>query len=256
MSATTPLVSPAIGIMEGAFFVGRTELLSWLNNFLCIDYTKIEQVCSGAVYIQCMDALFPGKVPLHKANFRASNEYEYVQNFKILQGVFTAVGIDKNVPVERLIKGKYQDNLEFLQWFKRYFDLNYNGKPYDSTARRNQCKVVYVGDMARNLPKKPPTRALIAVATTNPGPSKPLAIRSTNVDTPHLFSQSKVHSPSAQEQILLQKQVVELKLTADNLEKECDFYYHKLLEVELFTQDEQNLLLSPAAIFKELQRIM
>jgi RP/EB family microtubule-associated protein len=28
------------------------------------------------------------------------------------------------------------DNLEFVQWIKAYFDLNYNGEPYDALARR------------------------------------------------------------------------------------------------------------------------
>ena len=31
----------------------------------------------------------------------------------------------KVIPVERLIKGKFQDNFEFVQWFKKFFDANY-----------------------------------------------------------------------------------------------------------------------------------
>lgn len=34
------------------------------------------------------------------------------------------------------MRAKYQDNLEMLQWIKRYFDLNYNGAPYDAIERR------------------------------------------------------------------------------------------------------------------------
>lgn len=29
-----------------------------------------------------------------------------------------------------------QDNLEFLQWFKRFWDSNYPGGEYDAVARR------------------------------------------------------------------------------------------------------------------------
>lgn len=40
------------------------------------------------------------------------------------------------IPVERLVKGKFQDNFEFLQWFKKFFDANYDGKEYDPLVLR------------------------------------------------------------------------------------------------------------------------
>ena len=38
--------------------------------------------------------------------------------------------------VDKLIKAKYQDNLEFLQWMKRFFDIKYNGQAYEASGRR------------------------------------------------------------------------------------------------------------------------
>jgi RP/EB family microtubule-associated protein len=40
------------------------------------------------------------------------------------------------IPIDRLIKGRFQDNFEFLQWFKKFFDANYDGTPYDAFAER------------------------------------------------------------------------------------------------------------------------
>lgn len=40
------------------------------------------------------------------------------------------------IPTEKLIKGKFQDNFEFLQWFKKFFDANYDGHEYDPVAMR------------------------------------------------------------------------------------------------------------------------
>ena len=40
------------------------------------------------------------------------------------------------IPVDKLVKGKFQDNFEFLQWFKRFFDANYDGTEYDALEAR------------------------------------------------------------------------------------------------------------------------
>ena len=38
------------------------------------------------------------------------------------------------VPVDRLVKGRFQDNFEFVQWFKKFFDANYDGGGYEVAA--------------------------------------------------------------------------------------------------------------------------
>jgi hypothetical protein len=49
----------SIGMMDAAFFVGKNELLSWLNELLQLNYTKVEQCANGAAYCQIMDAIYP-----------------------------------------------------------------------------------------------------------------------------------------------------------------------------------------------------
>ena len=36
------------------------------------------------------------------------------------------------IPVDRLVKGRFQDNFEFVTWFKKFFDANYDGGMYDA----------------------------------------------------------------------------------------------------------------------------
>jgi len=38
--------------------------------------------------------------------------------------------------VDKLVKGRFQDNFEFVQWFKKFFDANYKGDPYNALEAR------------------------------------------------------------------------------------------------------------------------
>lgn len=40
------------------------------------------------------------------------------------------------IPVDRLVKCKMQDNLEFTQWIRRFHDQCYGGGHYDAAGRR------------------------------------------------------------------------------------------------------------------------
>ena len=96
--------------------------MAWYNNLSGQGYTKIEQFGAGAAHCLIMDSIYRD-IPVSKVKFQAKHEYEYVSNYKILQSVFDRHKIDNVVPVERLIKCKFQDNLEFLQWIKKYAGL-------------------------------------------------------------------------------------------------------------------------------------
>ncbi|XP_052861257.1 microtubule-associated protein RP/EB family member 1 isoform X8 [Anopheles cruzii] len=117
--------------------LSRHDMLSWVNDCLRSQFTKIEELCTGAAYCQYMDMLFPGSVPMKRVKFRTNLEHEYIQNFKILQAAFKKMAVDKIIPIDKLIKGRFQDNFEFLQWFKKFFDANYDGREYDAMLARD-----------------------------------------------------------------------------------------------------------------------
>jgi microtubule-associated protein, RP/EB family len=73
-----------------------------------------------------------------KLNWKAKFEYEFMSNLKLFQVGLEKIGAKRRFDVVKLAKAKYQDNLETIQWLKRYLEMT--GKPiehYDALARRN-----------------------------------------------------------------------------------------------------------------------
>ena len=63
--------------------------VDWVNTDLNLNFTKVENFATGAAYCQFLDRIFPGSIPLTKVKFQAKLEWEYLENFKVLQsGIF------------------------------------------------------------------------------------------------------------------------------------------------------------------------
>lgn len=69
-----------------------------------------------------------------------------------------------------MIKGRFQDNFEFLQWFKKFFDANYDGREYDAIEARGG---IIIGSGANNNPASGGGGGLIQQAYHPPAPPKP-----------------------------------------------------------------------------------
>ncbi len=81
---------------------------------------------------------------MSRVNWAAKASHEYVANYKLLQSAFDKNNIQKHVDVDKLIRGKYQDNLEFCQWLKAFFDqtcpMMMGREGYDPVAVRARGK--------------------------------------------------------------------------------------------------------------------
>jgi len=134
----------SFGMMNEAYFVGKKVLIDWVNNFLEINIEKVEQMANGAIYCNLWDALHPGTIPMSRVDFTVKHDYDFAKNWKLMQNGFQKAGIEKMIPVQRLIKARYQDNLEFMQWMYKYARDTYNGDPddpsYDAIGRRSKSK--------------------------------------------------------------------------------------------------------------------
>ncbi|CAN1262605.1 Microtubule-associated protein RP/EB family member 1A [Linum perenne] len=230
-----------IGMMDGAYFVGRNEILTWINNCLQLNLSRIEEAASGAVQCQMMDMTHPGVVPMHKVNFDAKSEYDYIQNYKVLQDVFNKLKIEKvlcnqlqisrmllmhgqHIEVNKLVKARPLDNLEFLQWLKRYCDSvnggimneNYNPIERRSKVGKDRCR----GSL----------KAAKSLQANN-------THQSASVDSgPKHVKGGAAAGGSSMDIQALSTEVTDLKLSVDLLEKERDFYFAKLRDIEILCQ--------------------
>ncbi|XP_052133876.1 microtubule-associated protein RP/EB family member 1C [Oryza glaberrima] len=228
-----------IGMMDGAYFVGRNEILAWINTTLQLGLSKVEEAASGAVACQLMDAAHPGAVPMHKVNFDAKTEYEMIQNYKVLQDVFNKLKITKHIEVNKLTKGRPLDNLEFMQWMKRYCDSVNGGfmNSYNASERRESSKGGKETNRRTSVPSQAPAKSSSA---THKAQASSHGAKKANGHAPNAPpSRSAKPSPANSAGPAYDEQITELKLLVDSLEKERDFYFSKLRDVEILCQSPE-----------------
>jgi len=202
--------------------LSRNELIGFINDCLELNYTKVEQMGSGAAYCQMIHILWPNKLPIKKVKFDAKLEHVFINNWKILQDSFKNLHIDKDVPIQKLVKGRFQDNFEFLQWFYKFFTINDSGEHdnYDAIGARGGKGLIKNAPPTRSPAKKPP-----------PKKTAPSAAAVSNVKRSGSNNNAQVKQ--------LEANVNELTLTVEGLEKERDFYFQKLRDIEVICQEKE-----------------
>ncbi|TIB65007.1 hypothetical protein E3P78_00907 [Wallemia ichthyophaga] len=239
--------------------VSRAEIVQWINGVLDSNYTKVEQCGTGAIYCQLLDSIYQN-VPLGRVKFNARQEYEYINNFKILQTAFRSNKTQKQgelilsksipltppiqpIPVTALVKCKMQDNLEFCQWFKKFWDEHFPGGEYDAVGRRSGAPGAAVS------------------ATPSSGGPTPRTSSAAGTRRPAKLSGGGLSSAAADAQIeSLNAQMGDLKINFDSLEKERDFYFAKLRDIEILVQthlENPETIDTPASeAFQQIQQIL
>jgi RP/EB family microtubule-associated protein len=150
------------------------------------------------------------------------------------------------IPVEKLVKGRFQDNFEFVQWFKKFFDANYDGREYDPVAARDGLPLT-VNEGKQTVSTKPMQRpamradpkptAQVVPKTAAVSHSKPKVVASTNSSKSSLNGNAHLNAELQQENLRLLNEANEIKTTLDGLEKERDFYFGKLRDIEVLCQE-------------------
>lgn len=159
---------------------------------------------------------------------------------QILQTAFSKKKIDRFIDVDKLTKKSFQFNMEFLQFMKAYWDLHApNGAgPIEGNA------LVEAGSNEPPSAEKParkpaaepkPERAMGGGAKRAPARAGG-AGGAAGASAAAGRAAGGAGAAAGQQQQELAMEVSELKLSVENLERERDFYYSKLREVEVLCQ--------------------
>jgi len=137
-----------------------------------------------------------------------------------------------------------QDNLEFLQWSKRYWDQYFPGGDYDALARR------------RGSGAPPPAAA--AAPRASAGSSGARRGTTPTIGGARVAKLGGVRV--GQESAALQAENNTLKESVCGLERERDFYFSKLRDIELLVQqaceEDPELEKQDDGLIKHIQTIL
>ena len=128
-----------------AYFNSTPKILSWASNLLDLEITNIDQMVTGAIFCQLLDACHPDSVQMNNINWRANCEKEYHANFKIFQQGLNKNNIDKTIDINRLVKGKRSELNELLQWIYNHYinDKEKYNEVYNAKMKRNGQNLVF-----------------------------------------------------------------------------------------------------------------
>ncbi|CAI5731056.1 unnamed protein product [Hyaloperonospora brassicae] len=123
--------------------LGHKRLLLWLNALCETELTRVEQLSSGAIACQVVDAASsspssPHRVEMAQVHWTAAHPHEFLRNYALLQQSLAALGVGADVAVARLVRGTDEDHLELLQWLKTFYDRHAprGASRYDARAQR------------------------------------------------------------------------------------------------------------------------
>ena len=146
------------------------------------------------------------------------------------------------------------DNLEFLQWMKKFWDSNYSGNSYDAIGRRKSSPA-----------------ASLAIASTSPTPFAPSnklktsSLRQSNSTASINPTSTGSHAiPDESETInSLQSQISKLqeafaleRIQSEGMQKERDFYFEKLREIEYAMQQVTEQTVLDSELYKLVNTIL
>ncbi|GKT32694.1 Microtubule-associated protein RP/EB like protein [Aduncisulcus paluster] len=203
--------------MSSAYFIGKKQILDWVNDILKSHYKTIQDLSSGSAFLQILHIMYPKIVNISRVHFEATSVYEKEKNFKLLQYCLDKIGAKIFVDVKNLIKGKPMHTLELSQQFFSKFA----GQLKSSEGVAEDPILVRRKAMEQHRKRSMGT-------SYQRGALSQSISRSGSLE-------------SAAEIAALKDKLVETERVAKAVEREKDFYFGKLRQVEILCQNLEDI---------------
>lgn len=115
-----------------------------------------------------------------------------------------------------------------MQWIKKFWDSNYPGGSYDAIRRRGGAP------------------SAVSSSTSQPAPTRPAAG----------LTRASSQRPPQQPTTSTDKAIADLKKALLEMEKERDFYFNKLRDIEIMTQKATDPATTASPFFKQITHVL
>ena len=248
--------------------LGRSELLTWVNKTVESDYIKIEDLSDGVGFCQIIDAFFKNiSKEMNSLKLNAINEIELKQkNLYLLNTLLGKAGCIKHIDPNKLSKGLFSTNLEFLQFL---FDFIYKTfgsslpkKKYRGLKRRIEILKSQNGNkIFKNITKYLPSHLITNEVMLKIEKDKFFNESESDSDYTN-EDELEIYEEDTELQSKLDKYKLFFKLLEEDLigyvdenkklneemhdiEEEKDYFLGKLQNINIFCENEKNKSQNP-----------
>ena len=223
---------------SGKSKVGRLELLAWINEILETDYPKVEMLCDGVGYAQILDAVQPKSIQIFKLNLNPKGENDNLRNLKLIEDCLHKLKFYHKMEPAKLSKGRFSDNVEFLQWLHQYANKT---KPNLSSEYNGFDRRLAIYKRQHRIPEDESNFPLNILPHLIP--NRPMNLEKFNTKSDlngQRLAQLRDLVASLEQE--LTNQVMNYRLLQEDIsqvEEERNFYFNKLRQIELLMQNEE-----------------
>jgi len=136
---------------------------------------------------------------------------------------------------------------------KKYWDSNFPGGQYDAVARRKGLTpVIFEPSLANVTSSKPVRSASAGMVSALPRSPKGAVRVASTASIAHAPGTPSTLSNLQQSITNMNRSLTEMRMSLEDMEKERDFYFGKLRDVEAVTQRYTDPAVTATSFFKEI----